>query len=1309
MQLHQLVEINEDAIVANAVNFGMMRNRDDNFKLCKGFVFNYDAQQPRASTLGVLDALYWGFHSPSNPNIHLMVQDYGKGKTHFALTVANFFKLTPDHKEVQGIFKQIEYATSSDHEILRNLQTFKNRGRHLVICLSGDQPLGLRQQFLQEVTRILKEEGREDVIASHTCKEPLEFLHGLTSEERQVGEQVLIDEGCDFDLNLLIKLLDQQADYEKIDYVIKICQKVRRVNPNFQTTVDIETIIGDLLANLCSGENRLFQGILIIFDELYKYLERWSERHVDRGDTPLQNITNSCARFRDRVSLLSLSQRLPSRVVPPGDVEDYNHLISRLSSNTYEPAASLELVLKGLINQKQQTTLWQTFEEAYRNTLNRISNDVFDKFSGKYYARWKWQKQDFYQIIGLGCFPLHPLTTYLLCNLNFTQGRTVLDFIQDQDGFREFVDSQPVEKDGKLNYVYPVTLVDAFEGNFSNPQSNPEYPRLFGDYTYAADKVKALSDAEPGELDVLRGLFLFYASASGEKLAKPDREPHEEVLSVLTGIDKQQVKRLLVKLSQERRVINHDLSGRTYSFYSGGIDPNSLEQRITEELANQTPSIIAVKNHCHDNIHKYLGLETLPTSFIEQNQLRREDWRLKNRIFTVDEFRQEIRSINILKDSPLGVVAYVIAETQEQARNLSDDLDLLITSSPVKEQLVVAIAVQPAYSLAILLEKRKLANGKSLAEFGEALIQLKTGYDKVISTQVKELFESCIYHCHLINKLPVEDRTDAARLASALLNERYSLVPPVAGIDKMAVNKGGESNQMIGFIANRLLEDDLRSTLLKPAYENTLKPVFVQAWRLLKLKGQRYEVCEPEHPRVKTAWQYLSSVTELEGSNEKTVAIDKLWKDLSSHPYGYNEYTFTILLAAWLSYHRREVYIRGPFGIPEKRQNPGSRTASVKDWVSAKVFDKAKDFIHKWVLVQKPYIVRHRPLSRPEIPEHLTYEQAQNLLEEISNFLDSTIDASERDRVTDQQQKLQAGVKRLNDQIAPVLKAQSILNTQSLSLSNIEALVRLYPELKQSLSSFSDGNLTVAFSQQQIQQREQTLHQIIESIGRFVEAEAKRHTSLRTPLECENYQDELKRLQKLSKPLEDLPTRLKGLLEQATRAASTKLTELREQESQKNCLTKIRQRVSTLSTNATQVDYRNAQAYISQLVDEVPTVTTLEPYQAIVQELIDKLQTLDQQLDEWEAEFSSSLSKAEAHKLNNQINQQKARFTDNASQARISTLQEDLDRIILEREDTEIEEQMVDLFRRLSRDRRPNLLKRLANEELDKTTEEFDG
>lgn len=102
--LHQLVSINNTALVANAVSFALMDDSDKNLRLCEGFVFNYDSdpRKLKSSTVGVLDALRRSFFSLSEPNIHLMVQDYGKGKSHFALAVANFFKNPYDSLEVQG-------------------------------------------------------------------------------------------------------------------------------------------------------------------------------------------------------------------------------------------------------------------------------------------------------------------------------------------------------------------------------------------------------------------------------------------------------------------------------------------------------------------------------------------------------------------------------------------------------------------------------------------------------------------------------------------------------------------------------------------------------------------------------------------------------------------------------------------------------------------------------------------------------------------------------------------------------------------------------------------------------------------------------------------------------------------------------------------------------------------------------------------------------------------------------------------------------------------------------------------------------
>src|SRR5215470_2291018 len=96
MKLRDIVKINEKGLVADAVNLKMIDNPAKNQQLCEGFIFNYDAQKPKESTVGVLVKVQESFHGANHQNVHLVVQDYGKGKSHFALVMANFFKQPAD-------------------------------------------------------------------------------------------------------------------------------------------------------------------------------------------------------------------------------------------------------------------------------------------------------------------------------------------------------------------------------------------------------------------------------------------------------------------------------------------------------------------------------------------------------------------------------------------------------------------------------------------------------------------------------------------------------------------------------------------------------------------------------------------------------------------------------------------------------------------------------------------------------------------------------------------------------------------------------------------------------------------------------------------------------------------------------------------------------------------------------------------------------------------------------------------------------------------------------------------------------------
>jgi hypothetical protein len=178
MLLNQLVEVNQKGLVARAVSFSLMDVPEKNLKLCEGFVFNHDKDSDKAknTTVGILHTIRHSFHSTSKPNVHLIVQDYGKGKSHFALTVANFFKRPYDSDEVQGILAQLRSAAGENSYVYEDLLAYKKLGNHLVLCLSAEDVIDMRKHFFKVLNKELKNHGITDTISQQSCREPLSFL-----------------------------------------------------------------------------------------------------------------------------------------------------------------------------------------------------------------------------------------------------------------------------------------------------------------------------------------------------------------------------------------------------------------------------------------------------------------------------------------------------------------------------------------------------------------------------------------------------------------------------------------------------------------------------------------------------------------------------------------------------------------------------------------------------------------------------------------------------------------------------------------------------------------------------------------------------------------------------------------------------------------------------------------------------------------------------------------------------------------------------------------------------------------------------
>jgi sulfur relay (sulfurtransferase) complex TusBCD TusD component (DsrE family) len=1263
MDLKEIVRVDETALVANAVNFNFMKNANKNYRLCQGFVFNYDPNIPTNSTVGILDRVWRSFHSQRYPNIHLMVQDFGKGKSHFALVIANFFQKKYESQEVQTILEKVQNATGQDAAILESLKNYKQRGRHLVVCIDGVRTTDLRKTLLEALKDSLEEEGITNSIAHRLCQNPLTYLENLDSDKRRQANNFLEDRNYEDDVEGLIERL-QNNDYKAISIVKNISGQLEPYPYDFEANVDVEAILTEIIQNFCSGQNAYFQGILILFDELYYYLQRWSTDVEAAGGMTLQNITNICENYSNNIALLSFSQLSLQQYNPEKNTEDYRKLASRLErqDSTYEPISSLELVVDSLIVQNN----WQNYYEKWEDTFLEINKNIYQNRIANYYQSRNWNIEDFLRHITKGCFPLYPLTAYLLCTLDFTQGRTAIQFVQDD--VSKFIQKQPAEQHGRPNWMYPITLVDAFENNFANSDYS-----IYDNYEQAWETIAASATEE--EKNVLKALFLYYASMKNAKIAKSDNEEHEKLLELLTGMSQKQLRVSVDKLCNERGVIYYNPGDKTYRFFSGGWDINTLRKEIEREASKETPSLEDVKEHFQANRINYsIERNLVPKDFIAKHTLVDENWKFKCDFYTKNDIKRVIEGYREWKET-LGIIAYVIVQTDDEIGEFAAQIQELLSGrdsdkKPGKNRTAVAIASKGAEELARLLTVQKVAKSKKVKDYGEALKQLQLQLEKEIERQAWDLFQSCTFYSRVSEQMSEADRYKPDRVASQLLNSLYSDVPPVNGIDKFKLSStAGE--EIIGFVANRLLEDRLfPSDFPKQSYKPVVE-VFEKIWGVLQLKDQKYIVIPPTKTEIQKAWNKISKLTELqEEKDEQIVDIKQIWETLSVPPYGYNKLTFTALFAAWLNYHRSEVEIKGNFGIAKKKsEDIPIRRRPISEWsTKTNVFNKPKDFI-EWIKKGNGQIIRRKKLPLPEIPTCLNYQEAKQKVQDISNFLYQNPNTDSREELNYKYKQLENAFREIEKKFKVVEKAEKIVSSKQFSL---QKAIQPYKELQIPLKEVIKENLSVEPTEQQKQQYSQMSTRLLQCIGNEINNLYDRASQLETVEECSQHRTRIEQaLENIQEAKDHLPERFLQILQSARQ-----ITDEQQEESKvRDRLKQIENAYNRLGTLATQEEYNQTYSEIEKIAEALPQIRDRATYKEILNSIHRKQEELLQQLEQWESDCNQTLSKTEATKLQGEINRQYSRFTEPYYQEQLNRLLQQVEEKIRFLEEQEKQEQ----------------------------------
>ncbi len=932
MLIKELVKLDEQGKFISAVQLSDYDNPLNNLTLVKSYIFANNApdmqhgQSRAVGSIDLLDEVRLAYVNSSPTNRFVIIANYGHGKSHLALVLANYFAKPYQSDETQKVLERIDYALQHNKPKAENFHDFKRQyDRFLVIRLRGDTPRTLREQFFPALKSAMQEhpatKNAELPFWNQQAKQWLE-----SKVDDQQSRQFLKDQlGTDFP-NLLQDVEDnKQEAYEQ--YVLLFAHLNNGVSPNAEGNFSLREAVIWAVDTFCKNAKPL-AGVVVLFDEFSQFIERYGQSKAI-GD--LQDMLQGIGDRRGQAMFLAFAQHDPDevaeRVQGGQSLQNIKRELGRIDRK-YALYSLMESVLNAYLAQSEPD--WERFLQdnprVKGGLYGQTTEVVWELYLKRYDKELRWTNDKFREVVTKGCFPLHPLTTALLCHLKMQQGidddaRTILRFVRNRFEFKQ---NEPVMVEGKINWILPIELADYFGPRIAKQQDYFAYENAIQNLE------QVLGDAVTQvHYDILKALLLQVADG----LTNITEKRQLELLSQLSGHNDELTKQKLKELSQNN-IIKFDPNIKYSSFWPVAANPKALEDKIREKindkkfgedelftLNSKVKTLISGADHIEVNIN--WGTPT--------------DWAANTAILTKEEFTpshlQKLMkfyelSYKGLEEGNRGAAIWLMAlddtDIQYFQQNAQQVLQEAFPSeNPPPVLLVLPVLVNKSlvdqfmrYQALEQISKEKDA----IKEIGQSTYDTEferttKALVKAISSLLGDILFASVPRKpeYLVVPQPYRAGVMAMTVVSvqSVLKRLYELAypyrPPEFFTDLNANPKKGASplRDAVKAISKNLIFNRIPTLVLTgmtPVAQRVCKDNLLAKWHLLSTS---YYIQEPENVlSLKHTWDYLEEQIK---PDEKEVLVSKFIVNLFNAPFGFDYNTATLLLTAWIGKHSKEI------------------------------------------------------------------------------------------------------------------------------------------------------------------------------------------------------------------------------------------------------------------------------------------------------------------------------------------------------------------------------------------------------------------
>jgi hypothetical protein len=475
--LDDIIQISEGA--TPAVNLNTDRNNNQKIR---GYI-------PTSTTIELLSSLSSAITGGNLQNrVRYLYGPYGGGKSHLALVLQHLMRFGSNSPELIPLWDKMLGGDEKSRQVVVSFKEawafLDDTKGFLAVTLQADEG-HFRKAMLRSLHRAVELElGAEivktlqpDNIYSSAIKQIRAWEQDYPNHYQRLEKNTDIEE-----LVTALELFDHEAYLQFCKSYIEITGGVEFDPHTFSKTHEVYNFVAEQLRYYG------YAGIIVIHDEFGNFLERAISDEVSG------NSLSGANRFNEGIEFQQFAENcfsdngnqihfLMCAHLAPGDYaersradetvrqtwEKYFGRSQQTRITSLGAGKEMYQLLDGVIIQKPKA--WDSFlANGAKQSLENISREARNL---DFFPAQNWQLDDIIKTIVHGCYPLHPVTLYVLPRLSLLLGqneRTMFTFVSSNDSgtLGDYVEHTPVFTPEQFPIYTADKLFEYFEASLDD-------------------------------------------------------------------------------------------------------------------------------------------------------------------------------------------------------------------------------------------------------------------------------------------------------------------------------------------------------------------------------------------------------------------------------------------------------------------------------------------------------------------------------------------------------------------------------------------------------------------------------------------------------------------------------------------------------------------------------------------------------------------------------------------------------------------------------------------------------------------------